>query len=122
MEAPLLPRGGGEVKRAAGLDDVEFIVVSDGSTDRTVEIVRTFADVKLIVFERTAATGGHQGRLPPGTRSLVGFMDATERAIHAGSANCAAGRSPISPMGARFAAGPGLAMLACGGWATAYSP
>lgn len=66
-----------EVKRAAGLDDVEFIVVSDGSTDRTVEIVRTFADVKLIVFERNR---GYGAAIKEGFRqaqgSLVGFMDA----------------------------------------------
>jgi len=38
------------ISHSAGLDGVEIIVVSDGSTDRTVEIAQSFEDVKVIVF------------------------------------------------------------------------
>src|SRR4051812_36044840 len=41
-----------QVEREAGLAGVEVIVVSDGSTDRTVEIARGFDEVKVIVFEQ----------------------------------------------------------------------
>jgi glycosyltransferase involved in cell wall biosynthesis len=61
----------------AGLTTVEIIVVSDGSTDRTAEIARSFADVNVIVFEENRGYGAaikegwRQGR---GT--LLGFLDA----------------------------------------------
>ena len=38
-----------EIKRAADLDEVEIVVVSDGSTDRTAEIAADFDDVEVIV-------------------------------------------------------------------------
>jgi glycosyltransferase involved in cell wall biosynthesis len=65
------------IKQAAGLADVEILVVSDGSTDRTVEIARSFEEVNVIVFERNRGYGAaikegwRQGR-----GSLVGFLDA----------------------------------------------
>ena len=40
-----------QIKEAAGLDDVEIIVVSDGSTDRTAEIALNFEEVEVVVFE-----------------------------------------------------------------------
>ncbi|MGH7400123.1 MAG: glycosyltransferase, partial [Candidatus Rokuibacteriota bacterium] len=39
-----------QIKATAGLTEVEIIVVSDGSTDRTAEIARGFAGVKVIEF------------------------------------------------------------------------
>ena len=46
-----------EIKRVAGLDDIEIIVVSDGSTDRTVEIARGFDEIDVIVFEKNRGYG-----------------------------------------------------------------
>ncbi len=65
------------IKQAAGLDRVEIIVVSDGSTDRTVEIVKSFEDVKLIEFEQNQGYGAAiKEGFRQGTGSLVGFLDA----------------------------------------------
>jgi glycosyltransferase involved in cell wall biosynthesis len=66
-----------EIKDAAGLDDVEIIVVSDGSTDRTVEIAQSFEEVEVVVFEKNR---GYGAAIKEGWRrgkgSLVGFLDA----------------------------------------------
>src|SRR4051794_29604237 len=66
-----------EIERVAGLDAVEIIVVSDGSTDRTAEIARSFADVKVIVFEQNRGYGAaiREG-FRQGKGALVGFLDA----------------------------------------------
>ncbi len=59
------------------LSDVEIIVVSDGSTDRTVEIARGFSDVRLIVFEQNRGYGAAIKRgFEEGSGELVGFLDA----------------------------------------------
>ncbi len=62
---------------ATGLDDVEVIVVSDGSTDRTVERTRAIEGVKLIVC---AENRGYGAALKTGFRAArgdyLGFMDA----------------------------------------------
>jgi glycosyltransferase involved in cell wall biosynthesis len=66
-----------QIMDAAGLTAVEVIVVSDGSTDRTAEIARSFNEVKVIVFEQNRGYGAaikegwRQGR-----GALLGFMDA----------------------------------------------
>ena len=39
------------------ITDVQIIVVSDGSTDRTVEITKHYSDIKLIVFEKNRGYG-----------------------------------------------------------------
>jgi glycosyltransferase involved in cell wall biosynthesis len=41
----------------AGLSDVELLVVSDGSTDRTEEIAHSFAEVTVISFRRNRGYG-----------------------------------------------------------------
>ncbi|MHC4219269.1 MAG: glycosyltransferase family 2 protein [Planctomycetota bacterium] len=58
--------------------DVEVTVVSDGSTDRTVEIARQYADrINLIVFERNRGYGAAitEAWLKSGA-DLLGFLDA----------------------------------------------
>src|SRR5262245_44971533 len=65
------------IKREAGLGGVEIIVVSDGSTDRTVEIARGFEAVKVIVFEKNRGYGAAiKEGFRQGTGELVGFLDA----------------------------------------------
>ena len=67
----------GRIKEKAGLTDIELIVVSDGSTDRTAEIARSFQEVKVIVFKQNHGYGAaiKEGwRLSEGT--LLGFLDA----------------------------------------------
>jgi len=60
-----------------GLDDVEIIVVSDGSTDRTVEIARSFEQIQVIVFEKNRGYGAAiKEGFRQGKGSLVGFLDA----------------------------------------------
>jgi glycosyltransferase involved in cell wall biosynthesis len=66
-----------QIKQESGVRDVELIVVSDGSTDRTAAIVRSFENVKLIEF---AQNRGYGAALMEGFRhgsgSLVSFLDA----------------------------------------------
>src|SRR3954465_416867 len=67
----------GRIKDAANLDDVEIIVVSDGSTDRTPEIAQGFEEVRVIVFEKNRGYGAAiKEGFEQGTGSLVGFIDA----------------------------------------------
>jgi glycosyltransferase involved in cell wall biosynthesis len=65
------------IKNTAGLDHVEIIVVSDGSTDRTVEIARGFDEIKVIEFERNRGYGAAiKEGFRQGLGNLVGFLDA----------------------------------------------
>lgn len=65
------------ITKTAELADVEIIVVSDGSTDRTVEIAREFDDVQLIVFEENQGYGAAiKEGWRQGSGSLLGFLDA----------------------------------------------
>ena len=65
------------IMRDSPVRAVEIIVVSDGSTDRTVEIAGSYADIRLIVFERNRGYGAaiKQG-FESGSGGLVGFLDA----------------------------------------------
>ncbi|MHB8897848.1 MAG: glycosyltransferase family 2 protein, partial [Thermoguttaceae bacterium] len=66
-----------QIKHESGIADVELIVVSDGSTDRTAEIVRGFPDVKLIEFEANRGYGAAlMEGFGQGSGSLVSFLDA----------------------------------------------
>ena len=67
-----------EIVERSPVDDVEIIVVSDGSTDRTVEIASTYDDIQLIVFPQNRGYGAaiKQG-FETGTGNLVGFLDAS---------------------------------------------
>jgi glycosyltransferase involved in cell wall biosynthesis len=63
---------------AAGVDSVEVILVSDGSTDRTVEIARGFEpEVRVEVFERNRGYGAAiKHGFDIATGDLIAFMDA----------------------------------------------
>jgi len=60
-----------------GVQDVELIVVSDGSTDRTEEIARSFPDVTVLVFERNRGYGAAiQCGFAHASGEWVAFLDA----------------------------------------------
>jgi glycosyltransferase involved in cell wall biosynthesis len=70
-----------EICALGRLSEVEFIVVSDGSSDRTVEIARNLADqnpqIKLIVFEHNRGYGAAiKEGFRKGKGDLVAFLDA----------------------------------------------
>jgi len=59
------------------IDDVETIVVSDGSTDRTAEIAAGYDQVRVIVFEKNRGYGAAIKKgFEESTGELVGFLDA----------------------------------------------
>jgi glycosyltransferase involved in cell wall biosynthesis len=65
------------IEAAAHLKSVEIIVVSDGSTDRTAEIARSYDEVKVIVFEKNRGYGAAiKEGFSQGRGDLVGFIDA----------------------------------------------
>ncbi len=63
--------------KAVGVDNLELIVVDDGSADNTARIVLTYADVRLI---KHAKNGGYGAALKTGfaaaTGEWLGFLDA----------------------------------------------
>lgn len=65
------------IRDGAGVGEVKVVVVSDGSTDRTVEIARTFPGVDVAVFPRNQGYGAaiKEGwsRAPS---DLLAFVDA----------------------------------------------
>ena len=59
------------------VDEVELIVVSDGSTDRTVEIAARYDEAHLIVFETNRGYGAAIKKgFAEASGDLVGFLDA----------------------------------------------
>lgn len=59
------------------IDEVELIVVSDGSTDRTAEIASSYADVRVIIFEQNRGYGAAIKKgFAEGSGEIVGFLDA----------------------------------------------
>lgn len=59
------------------VEDVEIIVVSDGSTDRTEEIAKGYPDVTVLVFEKNRGYGAAiQCGFEHGRGDLVSFLDA----------------------------------------------
>lgn len=66
-----------EIAHQAGLDHVEIIVVSDGSTDRTAEIAQSYEEIQVVVFEQNRGYGAAiKEGWRMGTGDLVGFLDA----------------------------------------------
>ncbi|MDO8629864.1 MAG: glycosyltransferase family 2 protein, partial [Phycisphaerales bacterium] len=61
----------------SAVSEVEVIVVSDGSTDRTAEIAAGYDEVRVIVFERNRGYGAAIKKgFEVGTGEIVGFLDA----------------------------------------------
>jgi len=59
------------------ITEIEIIVVSDGSTDRTVEIAKRFSGIKLIVFEKNRGYGAAiKAGWELGKGDFLAFMDA----------------------------------------------
>ena len=66
-----------EICQQAGLEAVEIVVVSDGSTDRTAEIARGFDEVRVVEFERNRGYGAAiQKGFAEGRGDLLSFLDA----------------------------------------------
>lgn len=65
------------ITEEAGLDGIQFIVVSDGSTDRTARIARQYEAVTVYEFERNRGYGAAiKFGFSRGTGDLLGFIDA----------------------------------------------
>lgn len=65
------------IEREGGVSDVEVIVVSDGSTDATAEIARSFTDVEVLEFSTNRGYGAAiKSGFQRGSGDLVGFLDA----------------------------------------------
>lgn len=66
-----------ELKQEAKLDDVEIIVVSDGSTDRTAEIAGSYKAIKLIAYKDNQGYGAAlKIGFAASKGTIVSFLDA----------------------------------------------
>ena len=67
----------GWIQRETPVSDVEIIVVSDGSTDRTAEIAQSFKDVKVIVhFSNLGYGAAIKSGFAEARGDLLAFLDA----------------------------------------------
>lgn len=65
------------LRTAGGVGDVEVLVVSDGSTDRTEEIARGFPEVTVLAFDRNRGYGAAiKCGFAYASGDLLGFLDA----------------------------------------------
>jgi glycosyltransferase involved in cell wall biosynthesis len=67
----------GEICRETGVTSVRIVVVSDGSTDRTPEIARSYAGVDVVVFPQNRGYGAAiKAGWEHGGGELLAFLDA----------------------------------------------
>ena len=65
------------IRKHGGVDDVEILVVSDGSTDRTEQIACSFPEVTVVTFERNRGYGAAiKCGFDFASGDLLGFLDA----------------------------------------------
>jgi glycosyltransferase involved in cell wall biosynthesis len=65
------------LKERSPIKDVEIVVVSDGSVDRTADIARSYEDISVIVCENNHGYGAAIKRgFEKGSGDLLGFLDA----------------------------------------------
>ncbi|MES2059704.1 MAG: glycosyltransferase family A protein [Patescibacteria group bacterium] len=89
------------VTKYTSADDVEIIVVDNESQDRTGEIARSFARVKLIEESKSGVMNARQRGYIESTAPIVAFLDA----------DCVIDADWIPKMIARFDQDPNLAIL-----------
>jgi len=65
------------IRTEGGIDEVEILVVSDGSTDHTEEIACGFPEVSVLAFDRNRGYGAAiQCGFAFASGNLLGFLDA----------------------------------------------
>jgi glycosyltransferase involved in cell wall biosynthesis len=65
------------LKEHSSIEELEVVVVSDGSVDRTVDIAQSYEDISVIVCENNHGYGAAIKRgFEKGTGDLLGFLDA----------------------------------------------